>query len=112
MIDKWLEEAKKGNCLPEHDVRELCEKIKEILIESNKKTLKKLYDLLDNAYNTGNGETSNIVVACISAAVCKDEDLKVKALEFLDEDKHLKNSVNAFIPVLLKDKKLAEAFKI
>lgn len=90
----------------------LVSQIREILQSGNKKALKKLYDLLDNAYNTGNGETSNIVVACISAAVCKDEDLKAKAMEFLGEDKHLKNSVTAFIPVLLKDKKLAEAFKI
>ena len=35
MIDKWLEEAKKGNCLPEHDVKELCDKVKEILIEES-----------------------------------------------------------------------------
>ena len=90
----------------------LVPQIKGILTEGNKKSLKKLYDLLDTAYNTGNGETSNIVVASISAAVCKDEDLKAKAMEFLGEDKHLKNSVTAFIPVLLKDKKLAEAFKI
>ena len=90
----------------------LVPQIKGILTEGNKKSLKKLYDLLDTAYNTGNGETSNIVVASISAAVCKDEDLKAKAMEFLSEDKHLKNSVTAFIPVLLKDKKLAEAFKI
>ena len=90
----------------------LVPQIKGILTEGNKKSLKKLYDLLDTAYNTGNGEISNIVVACISAAVCKDEDLKAKAMEFLGEDKHLKNSVTAFIPVLLKDKKLAEAFKI
>ncbi len=90
----------------------LVPQIKGILTEGNKKSLKKLYDLLDTAYNTGNGETSNIVVASISAAVCKDEDLKAKAMEFLSEDKHLKNSVTAFTPVLLKDKKLAEAFKI
>ncbi len=90
----------------------LVPQIKGILTEGNKKSLKKLYDLLDTAYNTGNGEISNIVVASISAAVCKDEDLKAKAMEFLGEDKHLKNSVTAFIPVLLKDKKLAEAFKI
>ena len=90
----------------------LVPQIKGILTEGNKKSLKKLYDLLDTAYNTGNGETSNIVVASISAAVCKDEDLKAKAMEFLSEDTHLKNSVTAFTPVLLKDKKLAEAFKI
>ena len=105
--------AKYGNFLYMSFFAEtLIPQIKGILAEGNKKSLKKLYDLLDTAYNTGNGETSNIVVACISAAVCKDEELKAKTMEFLGEDKHLKNSVTAFIPVLLKDKKLAEAFKI
>ncbi len=87
----------------------LIPQIKAVLNEGSKKPMKKLYDMLQTAYTTGDRETSNIVVACIAAAVCDDEELKAKAMEFLSEDAHLKNSVAAFIPVLLKDKKLSEA---
>ena len=34
-IDRWLETVKMGNVLPERDLRILCEKIKEILIEES-----------------------------------------------------------------------------
>ena len=87
----------------------LVPQIKLVLNEGSKKPMKKLYDMLETAYNTGDRETSNIVVACLAAAVCKDEELKAKVVEFLREDAHLKNSVMAFIPVLLNDKKLSEA---
>jgi hypothetical protein len=33
--DRWLEMIKKGTILPEKDLRMLCEKIKEILIEES-----------------------------------------------------------------------------
>ncbi len=33
--DEWLETIKSGKCLPEKDLRVLCEKVKEILIEEN-----------------------------------------------------------------------------
>lgn len=34
-IEKWLSMAKEGKVLPERDLRILCEKIKEILIEES-----------------------------------------------------------------------------
>ena len=34
-IDKWLETVKGGNILPERDLRILCEKVKELLIEES-----------------------------------------------------------------------------
>lgn len=34
-IDHWLEIVKSGGILPERDLRILCEKIKEILIEES-----------------------------------------------------------------------------
>ncbi len=35
MVDKWLETLKEGNCIPENDVKTLCDKVKEIFIEEN-----------------------------------------------------------------------------
>lgn len=34
-IDQWLDTVKSGKCLAERDLRILCEKIKEILIEES-----------------------------------------------------------------------------
>jgi hypothetical protein len=34
-VDQWLETVKDGKILPERDLRILCEKIKEILIEES-----------------------------------------------------------------------------
>ena len=35
MTDEWLALAKQGKCLPEHTIKELCDKVKEILIEES-----------------------------------------------------------------------------
>ena len=34
-VDQWLETVKEGTILPEKELRQLCEKIKEILIEES-----------------------------------------------------------------------------
>jgi len=34
-IDKYIQTLKSGQCLPERDLRLLCEKVKEILIEES-----------------------------------------------------------------------------
>ena len=35
MVDKWLEQLKQGKCISERDVKLLCEKVKEILVEES-----------------------------------------------------------------------------
>ena len=35
MVDKWLEDLKELKCLPEQDLKQLCEKAKEIFIEES-----------------------------------------------------------------------------
>ena len=35
MIDEWLARLHEGKCLPEKDLRELCERTKEILMEES-----------------------------------------------------------------------------
>ena len=35
MADKWYSQLKEGKCLPENELKELCNKIKEILIEES-----------------------------------------------------------------------------
>ena len=83
--------------------------IKQTLLEGGKKPIKKLYDLLENAYLIGDRETVNTVVAVVAAAACQGEDIKTAAFAMLEEDKHLQKGVVEFIPVIEKNKKLRAA---
>ena len=33
LLDEWLETARRGECLPEEELKKLCEYVKELLIE-------------------------------------------------------------------------------
>eukprot|EP00357_Protocruzia_adherens_P021085 CAMPEP_0115006154 /NCGR_PEP_ID=MMETSP0216-20121206/20317_1 /TAXON_ID=223996 /ORGANISM="Protocruzia adherens, Strain Boccale" /LENGTH=59 /DNA_ID=CAMNT_0002372655 /DNA_START=121 /DNA_END=297 /DNA_ORIENTATION=- len=35
MEDQWIETIKTGDCLPEKELKRLCEKVKEILMEES-----------------------------------------------------------------------------
>ena len=35
MAEKWYAQLKEGKCLPENELKELCNKVKEILIEES-----------------------------------------------------------------------------
>ncbi len=84
----------------------LIPQIKQTLKEGGKKPLKKLYELLENAYLTGDRDTVNTVVAVLAAAAYGDEELKTATVALLEEDKHLQRGVIEFIPVIAKNKKL------
>lgn len=88
----------------------LIPQIRAILAENSKKTVKKLYELLEVGYIKGDKDTVNLVVASIAAAICIDESIKDAALAMLDADSHFKSSVTSFIPVMSSDKKLRAAF--
>lgn len=87
----------------------LVPQIRELLKEDNKKSRKKLFDLMEVGYLQGDRETVNAVVAVLAAAAYKDDDMKAKVLSLVEEDKHLYNSVNTFIPVFASNKKLVSA---
>ncbi len=84
----------------------LIPQIKLTLKEGNKKAVKKLYELLENAYLIGDRETVNTVVAVVSAAACESEEIKTAAIAMLEGDSHLQKGVIEFIPVIDKSKKL------
>lgn len=102
--------AKYGNFLYMDFYSEtLVPQIKNILSENAKKTVKKLYELLELGYVQGDRDTVNIVVASLAAAVQNDTALQNAAFEMLSSNLHFKQSVEAFIPVLKSKKKLAAA---
>lgn len=87
----------------------LVPQIKAILGENAKKTVKKLYELLETGYVQGDKDTVNIVVASLAAAVQNDTALQKSAFEMLGTNLHFKQSLEAFIPVLKSKKKLYAA---
>ena len=102
--------AKFGNFLYlEFYSETLVPQIKTVLSENSRKTVKKLFELLEFGYINGDKETVNAVVAVIAAATYENEELKAKALEMLESDKHFQSCASAFMPVFASKKKIREA---
>ncbi len=102
--------AKYGNFLYLNFFSEtLVPQICTVLKENNKKTSKKLFELLENAYIGGDKETVNVVVAVLAAAVYTDNSLKVPALNLVTENNHFQTVLAAFIPTFATKKKLIKA---
>lgn len=87
----------------------LVPQIKTILLENNKKSVKKVFDVLQTAYVQGDRDTVNTVVAILAAACVNDETAKANAIAALGENKHFIDSLTEFIPVISSNKKLSAA---
>ncbi len=87
----------------------LVPQIKGVLLENNKKAVKKLFDVLQNGYLQGDRDTINTIVAVVAAACVNDDTVKANAIAALDDNKHFIDSVTQFIPVVSSNKKLSSA---
>ncbi len=87
----------------------LVPQIKSILLENNKKSVKKLFDLLQNVYLHGDRDTVNTIVAVLAAACANDETIKANAIAALGDNKHFVDALTQFIPVITANKKLSTA---
>ena len=87
----------------------LVPQIKAVILENNKKNVKKLYDVFQNAYLQGDRDTVNTVVAVIAAACVGDDKVKENVIAALGENKHFIDSLTQFIPVISSNKKLSAA---
>ncbi len=87
----------------------LVPQIKAVLLENNKKTVKKLFDVFQTGYLEGDRDTVNTIVAVVAAACADDEAIKTNAIAALGDNKHFVDSLTQFIPVIKKDKKLSAA---
>ncbi|MBQ8740145.1 MAG: hypothetical protein IJY79_01180 [Clostridia bacterium] len=87
----------------------LVPQIKAVLLENNKKSIKKLFDVLGNGYLQGDRDTVNTIVAVVAAACVNDETVKANAIAALGDNKHFIDSVTQFIPVVSSNKKLSAA---
>ena len=87
----------------------LVPQIKTILLENNKKSVKKVFDVLQNGYLQGDRDTVNTIVAVLAAACVNDETATNNAVVALGENKHFIDSLTEFIPVIANNKKLSAA---
>lgn len=83
--------------------------IKQMIETGNKKQAKKLFDMLSDMYNMGNGETTDAVVALLCAAGFNDAEKTEFINEQIADNQHLKTALNQFALILNKNKKLQEA---
>jgi len=84
----------------------LVPEIKNIYRENNKKSVKKVTEMAQNAYVNGDKEVVDILVAVLAAAVCDDETAKANLVAALGDNTHFIQVVTNFIPSLQKSKKL------
>ena len=87
----------------------LVPQIKAILLENNKKSVKKLFDVLENGYLQGDHDTVNVIVAVVAAACSNDDTAKANMITAMGDNKHFVDSVTKFIPVVSSNKKLRSA---
>lgn len=83
--------------------------LKEYINSANKKQLKKLYDVIQDAYIKGDRATVNIIVALLCAVSYNDEKTTAIIKEMLAENEHFMSSYTNFIPVFPKNKALFNA---
>lgn len=83
--------------------------IKEMLESGNKKRIKKLYNILDDAYLKGDKDTINIVVAVLVASAYGSEKADDEIKGMLAENTHFLQAYQSLSIVLPRNKKLFKA---
>lgn len=87
----------------------LVPQMKAILAQNNKKSNKKLLELLENGYINGDSDTVNVIVA-VAAVVCADDGTaKQQLFDLLQNNTHFKSAVESFVPQLGAKSKLRKA---
>lgn len=87
----------------------LVPQLKSLFQNGTKKQIKKLYDVLEDAYVKGDKDTVNILVALLAASAYNDEASKAAIEGMLADNGHFMQSFQSFLPVLPKSKKLFSA---
>ncbi len=83
--------------------------LKATINENTKRSGKKVVDLIETAFVKGDNETTNIAVACLSAACFGDEKTTAIVSDLLAENQNLKSAVVAFTQALKGKKALRNA---
>lgn len=84
----------------------LVPQMKQILLDNDKKNVKKLIDFMSDCFNKGDRETVNAVVAVTCAAIYNDDALKQNFFAASENEKYYTEAVKYFLPVFPTNKKL------
>lgn len=84
----------------------LVPQMKQILLNNDKKSVKKLVDFMGECFNKGDRETVNAVVAVTAAAIYNDDTLKQNFFAATENEKYYLEAVKGFLPVFPTNKKL------
>lgn len=104
------ETAKNGKFLYlDFCTRYVVPEMRKTLESGNKKSVKKLVDMLNDLYVAGDNATSTAVVVFLAAAIGKDEPRFRAAADQMENAQHLLTSVNNQIALLDKNKKFTAA---
>lgn len=82
--------------------------IKELLSNkaSNKKQIKKLFDMLSELYVEGDGATIDQIVAIVAAAIYSNKEYMEIFKQYTDGNEHLQKSVEELLLIIKSNKKL------
>lgn len=83
--------------------------LKNLFNVGTKKQIKKLYDVLEDAYIKGDNEVINTEIALLCAASYQDEAVSAAVKEMLADNSHFLMSYNSFVPAFARNKKLISA---
>ncbi len=87
----------------------LVPQLKNLFENGNKKQIKKLYDVFEDAYVKGDKATVNIMIALLAATAYKNEKCKTEIEAMLSDNSHFLQGFQNFVPELPKSKKLFSA---
>lgn len=87
----------------------LVPQLKNLFTNGNKKQVKKLYDVLEDAYVTGDKDTVNIMIAVLSATAYNDQICTEAIENMLIDDNHFLQAFKSFLATFKKSKKLFNA---
>ncbi len=87
----------------------LVPQIKQVLTSGNKKSVKKLSELLSTAYTEGDKATTNTAVAVLAAAASGDAATAEAARAMLADNSHFLQAFNNLLPIVEKNKKINNA---
>ncbi len=87
----------------------LVPRLAKLFEEGNRKQIKKFYDILSDAYEKGDRDTTNTCVMILAAAGYENEKATANIKEMLKDDQHFLSSFESVIPFFKRNKKLKAA---
>ena len=87
----------------------LVPQLRDVLHAGDKRAIKKIFNVFESTYITGDKDTVNAMLAAIAAAVADDSAAAENLAATLQENNHMLQAVTSLIPRIKRNKKLSAA---